>query len=100
MYSEHGFEALIRPEAGQVCHSLIVVSNWMPGSAQDQAAWAIWSHSSPARTVFAILPSVRRIRFQSSSFSTASRKAFVTRTELFEFWPEPVRAATDSQPVT
>jgi hypothetical protein len=26
MYSEHGFEALIRPVFGQVCHWLIVVS--------------------------------------------------------------------------
>ncbi len=33
MYSEHGLEALIRPEFGQVCHSLMVVSYWMPGSA-------------------------------------------------------------------
>jgi hypothetical protein len=32
MYSEHGFEALIRPELGQVCQSLIVVSNCIPGS--------------------------------------------------------------------
>ena len=27
MYSEHGFEPLIRPPSGQVCHSLMVVSN-------------------------------------------------------------------------
>ena len=26
MYSEHGLDALMRPEFGQVCHSLIVVS--------------------------------------------------------------------------
>jgi hypothetical protein len=38
MYSEHGFEALMRPEAGQVCQSLMVVSYWMPGSALAQAA--------------------------------------------------------------
>ena len=38
MYSEHGFEALIRPSSGQVCHSLMVVSYWTPGSAQAQAA--------------------------------------------------------------
>jgi hypothetical protein len=37
------------------------------------------------------LPSVRRIRLQSSSFSTASMKALGTRTELLEFWPETVR---------
>ena len=38
MYSEHGFDALIRPDSGQVCQRLIVVSYWMPGSAQRQAA--------------------------------------------------------------
>ena len=38
MYSEHGFDARIGPEAGQVCQSLIVVWNWMPGSAEAQAA--------------------------------------------------------------
>ena len=38
MYSEHGLEARIGPEAGQVCQSLIVVWNCRPGSAQAQAA--------------------------------------------------------------
>ena len=38
MYSEHGFDARIAPEAAQVCQSLIVVWNWMPGSAEAQAA--------------------------------------------------------------
>src|ERR1700692_4961119 len=38
MYSEHGLEARIAPPAGQVCQSLIEVWNWMPGSAQAQAA--------------------------------------------------------------
>src|SRR4051794_37026089 len=41
MYSEHGFDAVIRPDSGQVCQSLIVPSYWMPGSAQDQAALAM-----------------------------------------------------------
>ena len=34
MYSEHGLDARIGPDCGQVCQSLIVVWNWMPGSAQ------------------------------------------------------------------
>src|SRR4030065_603630 len=38
MYSEHGLLALIRPVAGHVCHSLIVVSYCIPGSAQSHAA--------------------------------------------------------------
>src|SRR5215469_7909960 len=41
IYSEHGFEARIGPLAGQVCQSLMVVWNWMPGSALAQAASAI-----------------------------------------------------------
>ena len=38
MYSEHGFDARIGPDFGQVCQSLMVVWNWMPGSADAQAA--------------------------------------------------------------
>ena len=51
MYSEHGFDALMRPEFGDVCHWLIVVSNWTPGSAQRQAASAISRISSRAGSV-------------------------------------------------
>ena len=91
MYSEHGLDARIGPSAGQVCQALMVSWNWMPGSAQAQAAWPIWSHSSRAETVLATLPSVRRISSQGLSSRTASRNASVTRTELLEFWPETVR---------
>ena len=91
MYSEQGLEALIRPDSGQVCHSLIVVSYCMPGSAQDQAARAICSHRSRAGMVLWTWPSVRRVRSQSPSVSTASMKPLGTRTELLEFWPETVR---------
>src|SRR6187455_3019325 len=38
MYSEHGFDALMRPVFGSVCHWLIVVSYWTPGSAHFSAA--------------------------------------------------------------
>src|SRR5690242_3093843 len=38
MYSLHGLDAVIRPVSGQVCHSLIVSSYWMPGSAHSHAA--------------------------------------------------------------
>ena len=47
---EHGFDALMRPEFGQVCQRLIVVSYCTPGSAQRQAASAISRISSRART--------------------------------------------------
>ena len=40
MYSEHGLDAVIRPDSGLVCQSLMVSSYWMPGSAHSQAAWA------------------------------------------------------------
>src|SRR5713226_8890223 len=91
MYSEHGLDALIRPLAGQVCHSLIVVSYCTPGSAEAQAAYAIFSHKSRAFRVLAILPSVRRVRCQSPSETTRSMKSLSSRTELFEFWPETVK---------
>ncbi len=85
MYSEQGFEALIRPSSGQVCHSLMVVSYWVPGSAQIQAAQAIRSHRSRAFTVLAILPSIRRFSCQSPSASSAAKKSLGIRTLLFEF---------------
>ena len=91
MYSEHGFEARIGPEAGQVCQSLTVVWYCMPGSAEAQAANAIFSHRRRALIDFATLPEVRQVRSQSPSASTAFRNSSVTRTELLEFWPETVR---------
>ena len=73
MYSLHGFDALIRPEFGHVCHSLIVVSYCTPGSAQRHAASAISLISSRALIGSPIgSPVVRAIRCQSSSFSTAA----------------------------
>ncbi len=46
MYSEHGFEALMRAVFGQVCQRLMVVSYCTPGSAQPHAASAIWRQRS------------------------------------------------------
>src|SRR6195952_5782811 len=87
MYSEHGLDALMRPEFGDVCHSLMMVSYWTPGSAQRQAASAILRISSRAGIGSPIGwglegASVRH----SASFSTASMKVSVTRTELLAFW--------------
>src|SRR3954468_7244859 len=87
MYSEHGLDALIRPEFGDVCHWLIVVSYCTPGSAQRHAASAISRMSSracsgsPTRS-----PVLRAMRRHPSSASTACMKSSVTRTELFAFW--------------
>jgi hypothetical protein len=89
-YSLHGLLALMRPDAGLVCQSLMVVSNWTPGSAQAQAASATCFQRPRALTVRATSPVVRQVRFQSPSLRTASMNSWVTRTELFEFWPETV----------
>ena len=86
MYSEHGFDALMRPEFGDVCHWLIVVSYWTPGSAQRHAASAISRISSRADTVSAGSPVTRAVSCHSSSFSTACMNSSVTRTELLAFW--------------
>src|SRR5688572_105282 len=87
MYSEHGLDALMRPEFGDVCHWLIVVSYCTPGSAQRHAASEISRMSSRAETGSPTgSPVARASRCQSSSFSTACMNSSVTRTELFAFW--------------
>src|SRR5256714_186091 len=87
MYSLHGLDALIRPEFGQVCHWLIVVSYWTPGSAQRHAASAISRISSRAGIGSPIgAPLARPTSCHSSSFSTARMNRSVTRTELLAFW--------------
>src|SRR5881394_139865 len=86
MYSEHGFDALIRPVFGSVCQELIVVSYCTPGSAHFQAASAIWRRRPRASTVCRTAPSVRAARFHSRPSAAASMNASLTRTELFAFW--------------
>ena len=86
MYSLHGLDALIRPEFGQVCHSLIVVSYCTPGSAQRQAASASCSRRSRAGSRSCTEPSLRAVSSQSSPRSARSMNSSVTRTELLAFW--------------
>src|SRR5256714_10718934 len=86
VYSERGFDALMRPVFGHVCQELIVVSYWTPGSAHCQAASAMSRRRFRDLTVSSTVPSVRAVRFQSPSASHASMNASVTRTELFAFW--------------
>src|SRR3954462_9656232 len=59
MYSEHGFEALMRAVLGHVCHLLIVLSYCTPGSAQRHAASASMFHRSLALWVSMTAPEVR-----------------------------------------
>src|SRR4051812_22513153 len=86
MYSEQGLDALIRPDSGQVCQRLMVVSYWTPGSAQRHAASAISRISSRAATVLSGSPVTRAVRSQSEPASTALMNSSVTRTELLAFW--------------
>src|SRR4051794_709319 len=86
MYSEHGFEALIRPVFGDVCQALIVVSYCTPGSAHSQAACAIDLSSARASVVSITEPSVRAVSPHSVPSTAACMNASVTRTELFAFW--------------
>src|SRR5881227_586837 len=87
MYSEQGLDALIRPEFGHVCHWLIVVSYWTPGSAQRHAASAISRISSRACIGSPTgSPVARAVVRHSSSCSTACMNLSFTRTELLAFW--------------
>src|ERR671930_1148807 len=87
MYSEHGLDALMRPEFGDVCHWLIVVSYWTPGSAQRHAASEISRMSSRAGIGSPIgSPVTRAVVRHSPSSSTARMNASVTRDELLAFW--------------
>src|ERR1700676_3590647 len=98
-----GLVALILPSEGHVCHSLIVVSNWRPGSAHCHAATEIFSQMSAAATVLLGRPPPwpnllrRSIRSQVCPASRRAKNSFVMRTELFEFWPETVPYAFESQ---
>src|SRR5882672_2515890 len=78
MYSEHGFDALIFPLFGQVCHLLIVESYWTPGSAHDQAASATIVHKSFASSVSQTSPVVRMIVCHLPPARTAFMKSSVT----------------------
>src|SRR5580658_3375873 len=85
-YSEHGLLAVIRPDSGQVCQSLIVPSYWMPGSAHSHAALGILPKSSCASTCAIGSPVVRAARSKEPPASTARMNSSDTRTELLAFW--------------
>jgi hypothetical protein len=87
MYSEHGFDALMRPEFGDVCHSLIdrVVLDAgiraLPRRVGDLAHELARVDRLPIGS-----PVERARRCPASPFSTARMNSSVQRTELFAFW--------------
>ena len=85
-YSEQGLLAVIRPDSGQVCQSLMVPSYWMPGSAHSHAALAIRRNRSRASTRLSGSPVVRAFRSKPPPSSTARMNSSLTRTELLAFW--------------
>src|SRR5215469_2495897 len=85
-YSLHGLLALIRPDSGQVCQSLMLPSYWMPGSAHSQAACAMSRISLRASIRSTTSPVRRASRSNSLPSSTAYMNSSETRTELLAFW--------------
>src|SRR3954462_3376525 len=57
MYSEHGFEAWIRPAPGLVWQSLMVSAYWVPGSAHSHGALVTLRNRSRAFVVSMTVPS-------------------------------------------
>ena len=86
MYSEQGLDAVMRPDSGLVCQSLIVSSYCNPGSAHSQAAFAILLNSSRASTSSMTSPVIRARSPNWPPSKTACMNSSLTRTELFAFW--------------
>ena len=86
MYSEQGLDAVIRPDSGLVCQSLMVLSYWIPGSAHAHAASHSFLNSERASTVSMTSPVERAFRPNSVPSSTACMNSSLTRTELLAFW--------------
>src|ERR1700681_3504768 len=86
MYSEHGFEALMRAVPLQVCQRFTVVSYCMPGSPHCHADSAMLCSSSRALYLSTGFPSLTLRVHQSRLSSTACMNSSVTRTEWFAFW--------------
>src|SRR5574340_222556 len=96
MYSEQGFDALIRMVALQGFQRFTVVSNCMPGSPHWWVASAIWRIRSRARYFFTGWPSTTLLVYQSRPSETASMNASVARTELLAFWKKTELYASPS----
>src|SRR3954463_14851880 len=86
MYSEQGFDALMRAVFFDVCHLLIVVSYCMPGSPHCHVASAILRMMSRAGYVPMTRPSRMALVENSASRWKACMNSSFTRTELLAFW--------------
>src|SRR5688572_23453182 len=86
MYSEQGFDPLMRPVLAAVCQRLMVLSNCMPGSAHSHVACEICFMRSRALTVRTVSPLLTALSSHGASSSTACMNSSVTRTELLAFW--------------
>src|SRR6185437_1163042 len=86
IYSEQGFDALMRAVFFDVCQRLIVVSYCMPGSPHCQVDSEMLRSKSRARSFSFGCPSVMFFVHQSRSSSAADMNSSVTRTEWLAFW--------------
>ena len=87
MYSEQGLEPLMRAVLAQVCQSLIVVSNCMPGSPHSQAACEIArSTSRGVDDLDDLAVGDARAAPRGRRRSPRVMKSSVARTELLAFW--------------
>src|SRR5579875_1730349 len=86
MYSEHGFDALIRAVFLLVCQRLMVVSYCIPGSPHCHVASAMWCMMSRALYSFTGAPFFTALVQNVSLFTTAFIITSAARTELFAFW--------------
>src|ERR1700710_1588073 len=98
MYSEQGFEALMRAVFLEVCQRLMVVSYCMPGSPHCQVASAMVCMRSRARYSWTGLRSLTGRGVKGASCSTAAMNSSVTRTELLAFWKKMEVKASESGP--
>src|SRR3954447_19893536 len=96
MYSEQGFDALMREVFLHGCQRLTVVSNCMPGSPHWCVASAIWRMTSRAFSRLTGCPVATARVHHSPSLTTACMKSSVARTELLAFWKKTELYASPS----
>src|SRR6185437_393294 len=96
MYSEQGFDALMRAVFLLVCQRLMVESYCMPGSPHCQVASAMWCMMSRARYSLTGAPFLTDLVKKVSLLATEFMNSSVTRTELLAFWKKMEVKASES----